>query len=124
MAPEPSLSTLVIIILTSSLFKNMPKAFNASFNSNISIVPDLSLSNSRKALSISSTYSLVKYLVFFVVFLMIFFRFIVPSSITTCLYSTNSSSLHRSRFFLGVLYDGVEGMSAGRKRPYPISSIC
>ena len=100
MAPEPSLSTLVIIYLISSLLRKIPRAFNASFNSWISILPDLSLSNNKKAFSISSIYSCVRYLVFLETFLIIFFLFIVPSGICTCLYSMNSSSFISGRFFL------------------------
>jgi hypothetical protein len=74
-APEPSLSHYVIFYLTSSFFKKIPNAFIASLSSFTSIDPDLSLSNNKNALSISSFYSSVNSLAFFVTLFIIFFLF-------------------------------------------------
>ena len=113
MAPDPSLSTLVIIYLTSSLLRNTPRAFKASFNSNKSILPDRSLSKSRNAFSISSFYSSVRYFIFFSVCFMTFFLFILPLGIFTYLYSTNSSFSFNDRYLKlglsGPLGEGTRG---------------
>ena len=111
-APEPSLSTCISFIRTSSFFRKMPRAFMASFSSFTSMEPDLSLSNNKKALSISYICSSVKVLILCKVLLTTFFLLVTPSTVTY-LYSTNSSFSFNIYlfFFLDFLLPGDGGIS-------------
>lgn len=73
MQPEPSTSIRIICCLTSSFFRKIPRAFMASRSSATSMVPDLSLSKRKKALSISSHYS--SEMVFMILFIFLNIRF-------------------------------------------------